>query len=82
MCERDRFFLSWACWFIFVFLATLLPGGADGWDLEDDDTAMSQRANTHDRTGLSSEMSEFLDWALENGLDFEVRNYFHIGYLL
>ena len=66
-------------WFIFVIIATLLPGGADGWSMDGDDTAMSQRADTPDRTGLSSEMSEFLDWAFENGLDFEVRYYLPFG---
>jgi hypothetical protein len=64
---------SLRCWFVFVILTKLLPGGADGWNMEGDDTAMSQRGDTPDRTGLSSEMSEFLDWAYENGLDFEVR---------
>ncbi len=72
----DRKFV---CLYIFVILATLLPGGADGWDLERDDTVISQHADTPDRTGLSSEMSEFLDWAFENGLDFEVRNSLHFG---
>jgi hypothetical protein len=70
---------KFVCLYIFVILATLLPGGADGWDLEGDDTVMSQHADTPDRTGLSSEMSEFLDWAFENGLDFEVRNSLHFG---
>jgi hypothetical protein len=70
---RFRDWKSACCFFTFVVLATLFPGGADGWNLEGGDTDMSQLADAPNRTGLSPEMSEFLDWAFENGLDFEVR---------
>jgi hypothetical protein len=65
-------------WSIYIVLATQLSRGADGWDLEVEDTAQS--SDTPDRTGLSPDMIEFLEWAFENGLDFEVRKNLSISF--
>ena len=56
---------------ILLLASTILAISDDIWNSENAD-AVAAATETFDRSGLSPDMSEFLDWALENGIDFEV----------
>ncbi len=60
---------------LFLILASIMLAVSNEiWDASNDDSIASIHvAETFDRTGLSAEMSDFLDWARENGIDFEVK---------
>ena len=57
-----------------LFFACVLYIAAESGEWENEELeSVKMPAESFDRTGLSIEMSEFLDWAFENGIDFEVR---------